>query len=334
MNFIDVDKYRIAVVYYLGKYRLSRFLYMKLFVSGLVNVETDLKIRSFPVTYYPVDYPFFGINSTVSGVGYNISTAANTLGDEVTFASMIGKDAESKRIKETLDRAGFDCSLVSDSLETSPVSIVLYEQGNNGRRQIYCDLKDIQDRTLDAELVRGAIEAADACVLCNINFNRALLPIAKQAGKLIATDVHVLSDIFDPFNRDFMKYADILFLSDEDLPTAPRDFLLALKTEYPAKVIVIGLGSDGAIMYDRGADTITQMPAAALGGVVNTVGAGDALFASFIHYYGKCGAVEALKRAQIFAALKIRHDGGASGFSTEEQVDKVYGTYEFKWPTE
>ena len=28
---------------------------MKIFVSGLVNVETDLKIRSFPVAYYPID---------------------------------------------------------------------------------------------------------------------------------------------------------------------------------------------------------------------------------------------------------------------------------------
>ncbi len=302
---------------------------MKLFVSGLINVETNLRIRSFPVTYYPIDYPFFGIQSTVSGAGFNIANAARTLGDDVSFVSLIGKDAEAARITETLDKSCVGRDMVFNSLETTPVSVILYEQGAGGRRQIYCDLKDIQDKTIDPELVKSAIDAADTCVLCNINFNRSLLSIAKRAGKTIATDVHVLNNIYDPFNRDFMSYADILFLSDEDLPVSPRDFLLTLKTEYAPKIIVIGLGSDGAIMYDREADAITQLPAVHLGGVVNTVGAGDALFSAFIHYYGRCNAVEALKRAEVFAALKIKCDGGSAGFSSEAQVEEVYKSYEF-----
>lgn len=305
---------------------------MKLFVSGLINVETNLRIRSFPVTYYPIDYPFFGIKSSISGVGYNIATAARTLGDEVTFSSLIGKDHEAHRIIEKLDSNGVDRKYVFEYLDATPVSVVLYEQGDGGRRQIYCDLKDIQEKSIDVNGVKSAINDSDLCVLCNINFNRALLPIAKEAGKMIATDVHVLSDIYDPFNRDFMRYADILFLSDEDLPTSPREFLTKLKNEYPAKIIVIGLGGDGAIMYERETDSFTELRAVSIGGVVNTIGAGDAFFTSFIHYYGsgKCGAVEALKRAEIFAALKIRHDGGACGFSDEAQVDEIYRSYEFK----
>lgn len=304
---------------------------MKLFVSGLINVETNLRIRSFPVTYYPIDYPFFGIKSTVSGVGYNISTAVTALGDDVRFASLIGKDNEAQRIVGELDAHGVSRSCVYDYLEKTPVSVVLYEPGNGGRRQVYCDLKDIQDHTYgDAENVKQAIAESDMCVLCNINFNRALLPIAKSMGKTIATDVHVLSDLHDPFNRDFMADADILFLSDEDLPCEPKDFLVELKNEYPAGIIVIGLGADGVIMYERAYDAYTQLPAVDIGGVVNTVGAGDALFSAFIHYYPKCGALDAIKKAEIFAALKIRHDGGAVGFSTEEQVEEIFRTYKFR----
>lgn len=302
---------------------------MKLFVSGLINVETYLKIRSFPVTYYPVDYPFFGINSAVSGVGYNIGSAARVLGDEVTFASVVGKDAEAKRIIEALDAAGVDRRYIFDNIiDETPVSVMLYEPGEDGRRQMYCDLKDVQEKALDAELLRSAVYDADMCVLCNVNFNRALLPIAKEAGKLIATDVHMLNNVKDPFNRDFMRYADILFLSDEDIPTPPRDFVTALKNEYKADIIVMGMGADGALLYERKTDCMLHMPAYSLGGVVNTVGAGDALFAAFIHYYNKLGgnAVEALKRAQIFAALKIRCDGGSVGFSTEAQVEETYRT--------
>lgn len=302
---------------------------MKLFVSGLVNVETNLRIRSFPVTYYPIDYPFFGIKSNVSGVGYNISRAAMKLGDDVTMCSLIGKDYEASRIIDALDKAGIKKDYIFDALDTTPVSIVLHEPGDGGRRQVYCDLKDIQEKNIDSAGVIDAMKASDVCVLCNTNFNRPLLPVAKEAGKIIATDVHVISDKFDPFNRDFMRYADILFLSDEDLPDAPEQFLHVLKSEYGAKIIVIGLGREGVVMYERETDSIVRLPAVKIGGVVNTVGAGDALFASFIHYYGKCSAVEALKRAEVFAALKIRHDGGARGFSTEEQVEEVFSSYNF-----
>lgn len=303
---------------------------MKLFVSGLVNVETNLRIRSFPVTYYPIDYPFFGINTSISGVGYNVSMAAKTLGDEITLSSLIGKDHEGRRVAHALDDNGIMRDYVFECLDSTPVSVILCEQGE-GRRQIYCDLKDIQDKSLNVDCVRDAVYSSDMCMLCNSNFNRVLLPIAKQAGKPIATDVHVLSDIYDPFNRDFMEYADILFLSDEDLPCSPLDFMISLKNVYSAKIIVIGLGSDGAIMYERATDRITQLPAVSIGGIVNTVGAGDALFTAFNHYYlRRYDAIEALKRAEVFAALKIRHDGGACGFATEQQVEEVYRSYEFK----
>lgn len=303
---------------------------MKFFISGLVNVETNLKIRSFPVAYYPIDYPFFGINSSISGVGYNLAEAARTLGDEVIFSSMIGKDVEGQRIAKTLDENGISRNYIFEELESTPVSIILYEPGADGRRQIYCDLKDIQEKTADVDKLRDAILSADVCMLCNSNFNRALLPIARNAGKPIATDVHVLSDINDPFNRDFMSYADILFLSDEDLPASPEQFLISLKNTYSAKIIAIGLGGDGVIYFERDTDTVTRLPIANIGGVVNTIGAGDALFTAFNHYYFKgLSAAESMKRAEVFAALKIRHGGGAIGFPTEDMVEEVYRSYGF-----
>jgi ribokinase len=42
-------------------------------LSSQINIETTLRVDSFPLTYEPVRFPFFGINSTVSGVGYNIA---------------------------------------------------------------------------------------------------------------------------------------------------------------------------------------------------------------------------------------------------------------------
>ena len=55
----------------------------RILISGLVNVETTLQVRQFPIEYYPIDYPFFGINTDVSGVGLNIASALLALGEPV-----------------------------------------------------------------------------------------------------------------------------------------------------------------------------------------------------------------------------------------------------------
>ena len=47
----------------------------RILLSGLINIETTLRVDSFPLTYEPVRFPFFGINSTVSGVGLGSNRA-------------------------------------------------------------------------------------------------------------------------------------------------------------------------------------------------------------------------------------------------------------------
>ena len=75
-------------------------------VSGLINTETTVRVRQFPVSYYPIDYPFFGVNTAVSGVAYNISKALKTLGDDVTLVTMTGRDFPAEYIQSQLRAAG------------------------------------------------------------------------------------------------------------------------------------------------------------------------------------------------------------------------------------
>lgn len=296
---------------------------MKALISGLLNVETTVKIREFPIEYAPIDFPFFGIRSGVSGVAFNIAKALRSLDNKVRVASFIGNDFEGKRVMETLTADGTDAGLIRTELRETPVSTVLYDE--SGRRRIYCDLKDIQEQTMDISRIADAVAECDVAVLCNINFNRNLLREVKKLGKPIASDVHVLGDINDEFNRDFMECADILFLSDENLPCAAEEFILRLKDVYPPKIIVIGRGEKGAMMYERESDSVYTLNAANIGGVVNTVGAGDALFSAFLSFYfGGFPAVEALVRAEVFAALKIRHNGASVGFPNIAEVEEIY----------
>ena len=170
---------------------------MKLLVSGLLNTETTAAVRGFPIPYYPIDYPFFGVHTAVSGVAFNIAKALRALGDPVRLTSIIGSDFPASYIRDTLEKLDIGTEYVRPGLAETPGSVVLYDP--EGKRQIYCDLKDIQETAYD--FTPELLEGIDLVAACNINFNRPLLRLAKQAGKVIATDVHVLSDIHDGYNR-------------------------------------------------------------------------------------------------------------------------------------
>ena len=292
----------------------------KILVSGLVNTETTARVRKFPIDYYPIDYPFFGVSTAVSGVGYNIALALRTLGDDVKLLSMTGSDFPAEYIKSQLKKAGIGTAELKAGLRETPGSVVLYDE--TGRRQIYCDLKDIQETTYG--FTADQVADAELVVACNINFNRELLRMAKAMGKTVATDVHVLGNVWDDYNREFMECADILFLSDEAAGTDPYGFVAALEEAYHTPIIVMGRGCMGALMYLRNEDRFYELPASHIGETVNTVGAGDALFSSFIHYYVKgLAPAECLRRAQVFAAAKIRVSGASRGFVTETEIEEM-----------
>ncbi len=295
---------------------------MKVLVSGLLNVETTVSVRGFPINYYPIDYPFFGINSNVSGVGFNISKALTTLGDDVNLVSFLGKDDEAKRILEQLHNDNIKTDNINQCLTNTPVSTVLYDP--QGKRQIYCDLKDIQEKIINPDILIKGLRNCDIAVLCNINFNRNLIKSAKQSGVITATDVHVLGDINDEYNRDFMENADILFLSDENLPCNAEDFIKQIYNRYHNKIIVIGRGAKGAMLFDSESKEVFMVPAYSNGKIVNTIGAGDALFSAFLHFYSKGMDVKsALQRAVVFAGIKIGYNGASVGFCLEEKIDEI-----------
>ncbi|MCD4753266.1 MAG: carbohydrate kinase family protein [Anaerolineaceae bacterium] len=301
----------------------------KVLVAGLINIETTLKVDSFPIPYFPVTAPLFGIQTTVSGVGYNLAKAFQTLGNPVDFLSMIGTDEElnAQLVRSVLAKEHIAGDLVLNRLSQTPQSVILYDP--SGKREIYSDLKDIIETEYPIEDFRNAIKEAELLALCSINFARPILDEARCSGKLIATDVHVLRDPYDEYNADYMRAADILFLSDEGLPSPPEKFIQTLYDIYHNKIIVIGLGAKGALLYEGRKRFMALVPAVDTRPVISTIGAGDALFTSFCHCYLKSGdSLNALRRAVVFASYKIGVAAASEGYLTDEELEewvkKVY----------
>lgn len=292
----------------------------KILVAGLTNIEITLKVESFPIDYSPVLYPFHGINSSVSGVGFNVAKALTRLGNTVNFLSLVGKDAAQKLIKQALSDEDIRSKFVLDRLKQTPHSVVIYD--SYGNRQINVDLKDIQDSFYPQVLFEQALAECSLAVLCNINFSRPFLEAARRAGKVVATDVHAIHNIEDSYNRDYMAAANILFMSHERLPCSPEDWAKWVMHVYGTDIIVIGLGAEGALLSVRQDNFIEHIPAVYTRPVVNTIGAGDALFSSFIHYYQQTNdPYEAIRKAVVYASYKIGATSAADGFLSQDELD-------------
>jgi len=291
-------------------------------VSGLINIETTLRVDAFPIGYAAVRYPFFGVNSTVSGVGYNVAKALTTLGDPVRFLSLIGRDLAGKLVHESLAADGIPQEFVVEGLAHTAQSVILYDP--SGRRMIHTDLKDIQEQVYPEALFDRALAGCALAMLCNINFSRPFLARARQAGIPVATDVHTIADLEDEYNHDFMAAADILFMSDERLPCSPEAWARRVLDRYSAGIVVVGLGAQGALLAVRRDTFLGRFPAVHTREVVNTIGAGDALFSSFVHVYRRSGdPYQALRKALVFASYKIGAAGAADGFLDETALDRL-----------
>lgn len=298
----------------------------KILVSGLINIETTLKVDSFPVTYEPVRYPFWGVGSTVSGVGYNVAKALTTLGDDVSFFSLIGKDLLGEVVGSALAQDNIPTQNVLRLLEQTAQSVIIYE--SSGRRQIHVDLKNIQEFAYPLDQFEAALPDSKLAVLCNINFNRPFLARAQAAGKPIATDVHTIYDLEDSYNSAFMAAAHILFMSDEKLPCSPEEWAQRVQNRYGTPIIVIGLGGEGALLAVKDDNFVERVPAVSTRPIINTIGAGDALFSSFVHVFSETSdPYLAIRKAVVFASYKIGETGAAQGFLTAVALNDLYDSF-------
>ena len=136
---------------------------MKVLVVGLVNMETNLNIGEFPIYYQPIEFAFFKTKTAPSGVGFNLSLAFQALGDDVSLYSLGADDSLNRVVVDYLDDFNLNYHFEKNLKET-PESLVLYD--NQGKRKIYCDLKDCQEKALS----KIEEEKFDLACLTNINF--------------------------------------------------------------------------------------------------------------------------------------------------------------------
>ena len=136
---------------------------MKVLVSGLINIESNVFVNNFPVEYSPIEYAFNQVNFDFSGVAYNIIKALSALGDKTIPVSIIGKDNIANLILAELKRSKIPCDFIFQDLKTTCSSVILFD--SQGKRKIYCDLKNIQDFVIPLEKIEESLKSIDGLIL-------------------------------------------------------------------------------------------------------------------------------------------------------------------------
>lgn len=290
-------------------------------VAGIANLETSVPVDAFPVDYRPVRYATGQVRSRVAGPGANLATALLTLGSRTRLAGFVGTDPPGQAVWRVLTERGLDTSALLDAPQT-PQSAVFVDPG--GQRAIYTDMKGLHSATYPLDDFDRALDGVRLVVLTNIGFCQPLLARARQLGVPIATDVHAIEDLDDPYNSQFMAAASVLACSHERLPCPPAAWAHAVLDRYPrVQTVLVGMGNEGCLLVVR--DQVTcHVPAATPGPVRNTAGAGDALLAAYLHATHTAGQepASAAERAVLVAGYAV--SSPEQRYLTSHELDDLH----------
>ena len=294
----------------------------KILVGGFAQIETIVKVDKLPVPYKQFESIPDMINTDVGGAGFNSAMALRWLGNEVDFMSMVSKQYSRMQIEAHLQKQNVDLSTdyVLPKLAGMPTSVILY---CNGKKQTFEDVKDIRTVEYDVDLFERQIKDKDMVLISNCNFCRPLIGLAKKYNKPLAVNVRSMRAEKIAQKADFLAAADILYISDDDLECSPFECIEECRAKYNPEIVIMGVGSKGAILYTREDNSILEYKPVKTNEIVNTVGAGNAMYSAFLHYYLKTkDAKESIKDALLFASYKIGFVGASNGFMTEEQIEQ------------
>jgi ribokinase len=294
----------------------------KFMVAGLVQFETIVKVDELPLPYKEFESIPDIIDSGLGGAGFNEAMALKWLGNDVDFMSMVARNMSRRQVEAymKINDIRMSTAYVYPMLDGMPTSVILY---NNGRKQIFEDLKDIRTVDYDFDTFESRIQDKDMVLISSNNFCRPLIGLAQKYNKPLAVNMRSMRDDKIANKEDFLTGADIIYISDDDLGDEAYNIVKRCSEKYKAEVIIMGMGAKGTLLFTRKDNSFLEYKPVKTNEIVNTVGAGNAMFSSFLNYYVKTGnAKEAIKNAILFASYKIGFVGTSNGFMTEEQIEQ------------
>ena len=264
--------------------------------------------------------PLFEANP--GGAPANVLAMLRKLGKRCAFIGKVGHDSFGAMLAAVVKEAGVDLrGLRYDDEVPTTLAVVHTLPGGDRDFSFYrgpgADIR-LRPEELDEELLRGCrvfhfgtLSLTDEP--CRAATERALA-LAKETGALISFDPNLRPPLWksEQAARDAISWGlgqcDFLKIADNELlfMTGETDFdkgAAILQAQFPnIRLLNVTAGGDGSHAYYGGAHVFE--PACALGGVIETTGAGDTFCACVIGYVLDHG-LEALTETELHEMLRF-----------------------------
>ncbi len=287
-------------------------------VTGNVGIDTNIYLYGDHVDW-SVEANFTQNLDCVGQAGGYASRGYVRLGHRTAFIGTVGDDYHGHFIREELARDGIDLAgLFTDPQGTARSVNLMYR---DGRRKNFYDGKGHMSLEPDLAVCRAVLAGAQLAHFNIPNWARKLLPLARELGVKIAVDLQDVVSPDDPYRRDFIEYADVLFFSAAN-HAHPSPLIEHFLGNEPERVFVCGMGAAGCALGTSAGIQFFD-PVAWPEPVIDTNGAGDALATGFLSSYVLRGysLEDAVLRAQIAARHACSQRASSATLITAESLD-------------
>ncbi|MDX6263587.1 MAG: ribokinase [Kribbellaceae bacterium] len=281
-------------------------------VVGSANVDLVLAVQRIPrpgETLLASD-----LTRGPGGKGANQAVAAARAGASTAFVASLGADDGGALLRDALEGAGVDLSLVSTS--GSPTGTAIITVAADGENSIVVAPSANADLKLSAEALSGISQAK--IVLSQLEIPFSTVQAAAEESAYFILNAAPAAELSD----ELLAHVDLLVVNETEAEAVAGKDFTALLTRVPAAVVT--LGAEGAVILSRDAAEI-RIPGVSVE-VVDTTAAGD----TFCGVLAATLAAEsttprdltnAVRRANVAASLSVQTAGAIPSVPHGEAID-------------
>jgi sugar/nucleoside kinase (ribokinase family) len=251
----------------------------KIFIAGSVSFDSIVSLPEFPAPV-PQTIHECRFNETIGSTGSGKALNLCRLGFDVTLHAMIGDDIFGRKAIEMLNQPNlhfkFDVFPGGTERHTNLMNA-------NGERISIFTNNIAENPVVDYRQFIPFISEADFVVINLSGYTKKILPLAKEMGKAVWTDLHDY-DGQNPWHADYVRYSDYILLSSDNMKDY-RDFMKRM-IDLGKQLVVVTHGKKGSTGLDRDGFWI-ETEALIDFDLADSNGAGDAYFSGFLYGFSK-----------------------------------------------
>lgn len=274
------------------------------------------------------------------GAPANVAGACAKLGGASRMITQLGADAFGDYITECLNNAGIDTSYITRTA-AADTSLAFVSLTDDGNRDFQFYRRNSADMMLSPDMIHEEmLKDCGMLHFCSVSLaespmkyaHEKLIHMAKKAHIPICFDPNLRFSLWEDHKalyrcvHEFLPYADIVKLSDEELPficgTSSIEDALSDLFQNSTKLVIYTKGKDGVSAYTK---TVCGEVSALEVECVDSTGAGDSFIGAFLYCLlnDQVQDIDALTKEQLIEYLSFANAYAAYTVTQKGALDAM-----------